>query len=151
MRTGDDMKWFFLAVAIAAMGCTTIDIENGDGNVSMNECTAESSTPLYDTDPPGVVATCDDHIHCTVDVQCTPCSMVPERIRYVKATCTPDGQLSPFCFVGDDVATRVLTYTGCTHFAADQGIPCFPVQYQDDPDEEVHSGICNAIGICVDP
>ena len=149
------MKWILCAALAAGLvGCESTDIDNGDGtlNVTITECTTTSTDPLYASDPPGVVATCDDHLPCTVDVQCTPCSAVPESIRFVKATCVPDEDLSPFCF---DSATGALLYTGCTHFI-DDPTPlgtinaCFPVKFPSDPDSEVHAGVCDAFGVCVE-
>jgi hypothetical protein len=149
------MKWFSLVAALVGVGCESTDIENGDGSVVVNECTNTSAEPLYGTDPPGVVATCDDHLPCTLDIQCTPCSMVPEEIRFVKATCTPDAALSPLCFDSDDITTRKLLQIGCAHFVDDPTPPgvidaCFPVAYPADPSSEPHAGVCNAVGMCVE-
>ncbi len=141
-------------MALSVGGCDIVDIENGNGTVDYNECTATAAAPLYGTDPPGVVATCDDHLPCTVDIQCTPCSAVPKEIQ-IKATCTADALLDPFCFAGDDIATRVLVYTGCTHFIQDPTPPgvinaCFPVAYKFDANGNAFSGVCNAFGVCVE-
>lgn len=149
-------KWCLLVALLALVGCDghTVTVEGNSGSVDIDidGCTDTSEEPLYGGQLPGVVNTCDDHLPCTVDIQCTPCSAVPESIRYVKATCTPDVELSPFCF---DAQTGALLYTGCTHFIQDPTPPgtinaCFPVAYPDDPNSEVHPGVCNAIGICVE-
>lgn len=145
------MRVLCLAALVALAGCEYTDIENGDGSVVVNECVATSAEPLYAA-PNGVVDTCNDHKPCTVDIQCTPCSAVPESIRYVKATCTPDEDLSPFCF---DAQTGMLLYAGCTHFIQDATPPgvtnaCFPVAYPSDPSSEAHSGVCDVFGLCVE-
>jgi hypothetical protein len=147
------MKTIALLFIVAMVGCENVEIENGDGSVVVNECTNTSAEPLYGADPPGVVATCDDHKPCTVDIQCTPCSAVPEEIRFIKATCTPDAELSPFCFDGFDLPTRKPLYAGCTHIFDDptpSGVidACFPVAY--DLNSEPHAGVCNAVGVCVE-
>jgi len=158
------MKWFGLVVALMAMGCDQTDIENSSGGtVTVDQCSNVSEKPSAldvvdagaDADPPGVVATCDDHLPCTVDIQCMPCSAVPESIRYIKATCTPDNELSSFCFDGFDVLARQLLHRGCVHIIQDPTPPgvknaCFPVEFPEDPESEVHSGACNAIGQCVE-
>jgi hypothetical protein len=159
------MRIIILLVAVlATVGCETTDVGTGDGDgnvtIIVQQC-AEPSTQLPDagtggvggaSNATGVIDTCDDHLPCTVDVQCTPCSAVPEPIRFVKATCTPDNDLSPYCL---DSMTGQLVYTGCTHFIQDPTPPgtvnsCFPVQFPDDPDSEVHAGRCNEFGICVE-
>jgi hypothetical protein len=154
-----------LLLTVGVSACTDVDVGDGtQGHVTVVVCpTTEPVDPsslfgndggLADSgsDPPGVVATCDDHKPCTVDIQCTPCSQVPEEIRYVKATCTPDDKLSPFCFDGGDPVMGTLLYTGCTHFIADPTPPgvknaCFPVAYASG---EVHAGVCNSYGVCVE-
>lgn len=154
------VRYMSLLLAVVTSSCDNTDIDAGDGTVTVviNECTAESAVPLNDAsadggkDPPGVVATCDDHLPCTVDVQCTPCSQVPEEIRYIKATCTPDSELSAFCFDGADPLMGGIIYTGCTHFIADPTPPgvknaCFPVAYASG---EPHAGVCNNYGVCVE-
>lgn len=150
------MRGLCLVALLALAGCDghTITVEGNTGpvDIDVDGCTDTSAEPLYGGQLPGVVDTCNDHKPCTVDIQCTPCSVVPEAIRYVKATCTPDDELSPFCFDGE---TGALLYTGCTHFIQDPtplGVidACFPVAYPHDPSAEVHSGVCDVFGICVE-
>lgn len=154
-----NLACFTVMVASYACGCTNVDVDNTGGNVDI-DCDSESANPLLASDagtdaavdPPGVVATCDDHLPCTFDIQCTPCSQVPVEIRYIKATCTPDNDLSPFCL---DSATGEFLYTGCTHFAVDPTPigtknACFPVQWPKDPASVAHTGVCNAFGVCVE-
>ena len=134
-----------------ATGCDNIDIETGGGSITVNdECSATSADPLYSADPPGVVATCDDHQPCTWDVQCTPCEVVPEALR-IKETCENYAELSPACF---DTKTGELIYTGCTHFIywTSPGVKndCFPVKFPADPSSEPHAGVCSTYGICVE-
>lgn len=148
----------FLMVCLVVAGCdnsTTVTNTNGDGTITV--CTTSTALDASDggnTDPPGVVVTCDDHLPCTVDIQCTPCSAVPEELR-IKATCTNDAALDPFCFAAMDSMFGELVYTGCVHFIQDPTPAgtidaCFPVQFPDDPGSIVHPGVCNAFGICVE-
>jgi hypothetical protein len=81
---------------------------------------------------------CDDHDPCTDDVDCTPCSAVPED-KHDIYHCTADADLPPLC------AGR----TGCVHVAlttpAGQVDSCFPVAGT----AELHAGVCRA-GACVE-
>jgi hypothetical protein len=153
------MKAWILGLPLV-IGCESTEVDNTGGTVTLTiyECEAASSEALEandagaDAEPSNVIATCDDQQPCTVDIQCTPCSAVPEAIRYIKATCTPDEELSPFCF---DMESGALLYSGCTHFIQDPtpvGVTdaCFPVKFPADPDSEAHSGVCSAMGVCVE-
>lgn len=158
-----NMKRFFLCCLVLLVGCESTDVGTGDGDgnvtIIVEQCKdaakPEVDAGIADADLPGVIATCDDHNPCTTDIQCTPCSQVPEVIRFVKATCTPDIDLSPFCFDNFDVTTRRLLYVGCTHIADDatpDGVidACFPVAIPNDPLAPPHTGVCNGLGLCVE-
>lgn len=148
------MRAVFLMVCLAMAGCEeNTTVTNNNGTVTV--CSTASALDASDggsgsADPPGVVATCDDHQPCTWDVQCTPCEAIPNEL-HIKATCENYADLSPACF---DTKTNALIYTGCTHFiySTNPGVidDCFPVKFPDDPQSVAHSGVCNQFGICVE-
>jgi hypothetical protein len=157
MVTVNEMKSCLWAAVVAVLvsGCESTDIENDGGTVTFNkdECASASEKAVAvdaGTDPPGVIATCDDHLPCTWDTQCTPCEALPSEL-HVKATCVNYCDLSPACF---DAVTHELIYTGCTHFIywSSPGVSndCFPVKFPDDATSTPHSGICNTFGVCVE-
>ena len=149
----------FLAWCMGVVGCESTDIDNVGGAVTIvYACPTSEMVDLVEDataggpkDPDGVVQTCDDHLPCTWDIQCTPCSQVPEELR-IKATCTWDNQIDPFCL---DSATGTYLYTGCVHFI-DEPTPagktsvCFPVAHSLLPNGYAYSGVCNEWGVCVD-
>lgn len=105
--------------------------------VAQRECVGERCSEVNDCEAEADDF-CDDCNPCTIDLNCTPCSALPEAERDVH-TCTEDAELPASC------AGR----TGCFHEPLTtktiQINACFPVA--DDP--ALHAGVC-AEGVCTE-